>query len=162
MNILKTDGTIAQTRVAELKQISFLSLEEDEQGLLVTTNNDETIGVLFETNPVVTAANGKLIVKSTEKNWEFMITDIVEIQFGDTSNATGINNLENFGILVQENGVLLRDIPKGVKPQVYSIDGRKLPTPSFQNGELQLNRSTLGKGIFIVKVGKFSTKIQLH
>jgi hypothetical protein len=44
---------------------------------------------------------------------------------------------------------------------IYSIDGRSLPTPSFSNGELRLSRATLGTGIFIVKVGTFSTKIQL-
>ena len=34
MNIQKTDGTIAQTRLADLKQISFLTVEEGGQGLL--------------------------------------------------------------------------------------------------------------------------------
>ena len=159
MNIQKTDGTIAQTRVADLKQISFLTVEEG-QGLLVKTLGGEKVGVLFETNPVVTVSNGKLTVKpSSEDAVEFEITDISEIQFGEVS-GTAISELEGFACVLQDGGLLLRGLPKDAKPRVYSIDGRSLPTPSFSNGELRLSRATLGTGIFIVKVGTFSTKIK--
>ena len=47
MNIQKTDGTTSQTRVADLKQISFLTVEEGGQGLLVKTMGGETTAVLF-------------------------------------------------------------------------------------------------------------------
>ena len=82
-----------------------------------------------------------------------------EIVFGDTT--TGIRALRDFDFVVQDSGALLRGIPEGASPRVYSIDGRSLPAPSVINGELQLNRATLGTGIFIVKVGTFSTKIKL-
>ena len=52
MNILKTDGTRAQTRVADLKQISFLTVDEGGQGLILRTLGGEMAAVLFETNPV--------------------------------------------------------------------------------------------------------------
>ena len=162
MNIQKTDGTTNQTRVADLKQISFLTVDEGGQGLLVKTLGGETTAVLFETNPVVTISSGKLIVKSSSAEAvEFEITDIAEIQFGDASDASAISDLEGFACVLQDGGVLLRGIPNCVKPCVYSIDGRSLPTPHFRGGELRLSRATLGTGIFIVKVGTFSTKIQL-
>ena len=161
LNIQKTDGTSTQTRVADLKQISFLTVDEGGQGLLVKTLDGETAAVLFETNPVVTVSSGKLIVKSSSADAvEFEITDIAEIQFGDASGATAISDLEGFACVLQDGGVLLRGIPKGVVPRVYSIDGRSIPTPPFLGGELRLDRATLGTGIYIVKVGKFSTKIQ--
>lgn len=161
MNIQKTDGTIAQTRVADLKQISFLTVDEGGQGLLVKTSGGETTAVLFEASPVVTVSSGKLTVKSSSADAvQFEISDIVEIQFGDASDATGISNLEGFACVLQDGGVLLRGIPKGVKPRICSIDGRSLPTPPFSDGELRLSRATLGTGIFIVNVGKFSTKVQ--
>lgn len=162
MNIQKTDGTTDQTRVADLKQISFLTVDEGGQGLLVKTLGGETTAVLFETNPVVTISSGKLIVKSSSAEAvEFEITDIAEILFGDASDASAISDLEGFACVLQDGGVLLRGIPNSVKPRVYSIDGRSLPTPHFRGGELRLSRATLGTGIFIVKVGTFSTKIQL-
>ena len=161
MNLLKTDGTSTQTRVADLKQISFLAVDAGNQGLLVKTLGDETVAVLFEANPVVTVSNGKLVVKSSSATpAEFQISDIAEIVFGDASDVTPIGELEGFAFVIQDNGALLRGIPKDVKPQVYSIDGRSLPTPPLHNGELRLSRATLGSGIFIVKVGTFSTKIK--
>lgn len=161
MNIQKMDGTNTRTRVADLSQISFLTLDGKGQGLLVKTLDDEMAAVLFETSPVVTVSSGKLIVKSSSSNTiEFEISDIAEIQFGDASEVTAITELKGFSCVLQDNGVALRDIPKGIKPRIYTLDGRSVPTPPFQNGELRLNHATLGKGIFILKVGEFSTKIQ--
>ena len=161
MNILKTDGTRSQTRVADLKQISFLTVDEGGQGLLLKTLGGETAAVLFETNPVVTVSNGKLNVSSGSTDAvEFEISDIAEIQFGDASGGSSISHPEGFSCVLQDDGMLLRGIPKGIAPRVYSLDGRSLPTPPFQGGELRLSRGTLGSGIFIVKVGAFSTKIK--
>lgn len=162
MNIQKADGTCVQTRVADLKQISFLTVEEGGQGLLVKTLGGQTAAVLFETNPVVTVSSGKLVVKSSSADAvEFEISDIAEIQFGDASDETAISRHEGFACVLQEGGALLRGIPQGTVARVYSLDGRCLPTPPCHGGELRLSRATLGAGIFIVKVGTFSTKIQL-
>lgn len=162
MNILKTDGTTTETRVAELDEISFLTVEQGGQGLLVKTTGGETSRVLFEANPVVTISSGKLIVKSTAADAiEIEITDIAEILFGDASDPAAINHLKGFECILQDGGALLRGIPEGMKPRVYTIDGRCLPTPPHSNGELQLNRSTLGSGVYIIKVGTFTTKIKL-
>ena len=162
MNIQKKDGTTMQTRVADLKQINFLTTNEGGQGVLVKTQDGETAAILFKTVPVVTFASGKLTVKSTYADpVEFEITDIAEIQFGDKSEATAINLPKGLTCVLQEGGTLLRGIPEGVQPRLYSLDGRILPTPPVVEGELQLNRSTLGSGVFIVKIGSLATKIQL-
>ena len=162
MNIQKKDGTTMQTRVADLKQINFLTTNEGDQGLLVKTQDGETAAILFKTVPVVTIASGKLIVTSTYADpVEFEITDIAEIQFGDKSEVTAINLPKGLTCVLQEGGILLRGIPEGVQPRLYSLDGRNLPTPPVEEGELQLNRSTLGSGVFIVKIGSLATKIQL-
>lgn len=162
MNIEKADGTRSQLRVADLKQISFLAVEDDGQGLLVMTSDGHTSVVLFNSKPVVTFSDGKLKVKSSSADVvEFEIADIAEMQFCDASEALAIAGPEGTTCVLQDGGVLLRDIPKGIVPCVYAIDGRSIPTPSFQGSELRLSRATLGTGIFIVKVGKFSTKIKL-
>lgn len=162
MNIQKKDGTTMQTRVADLKQINFLTTNEGGQGLLVKTQDGKTAAILFKTVPVVTIASGKLTVKSTYADpVEFEITDIAEIQFGDKSEATAINLPKGLTCVLQEGGTLLRGIPEGVQPRLYSLDGRNLPTPPVEEGELQLNRSTLGSGVFIVKIGSLATKIKL-
>lgn len=160
MNIQKTDGTSLQARVADLKQISFLTVDEGGQGLILKTLGGEMATVLFEANPIVTVSSGRLSIKpSSESAIVYEITDIAEIVFGDISEATPISKTEGFAFVVQDGGALLRGIPAGTKPLVYSIDGRKLPSPPCHNGELRLSRETLGSGIFVVKVGTFSTKV---
>ena len=160
MNVVKTDGTSAQTRVADLKQIKFLTVEQGGQGLLVTTTDGETAAVLFETNPVVTISDGKLIVKSASADdVQFEIDDIAEMKFGNASDATAIDATEGFACVLQDGGVLLRGIPANVEPRVCSIDGRSIPTPAVADGCLLLNRRTLGSGIFVVKAGSFSAKV---
>ena len=160
MNIQKTDGTTTLTRVADLSKISFLTVEKGGQGLIVQTLGGERATVLFEANPVVTVSQGKLIIKSSSADpVGFEITDIAEILFGET--GTSISKPEGFACVLQDGGVLLRGIPKDAKPHVYSLDGRSLATPPFTGGEMRLSRATLGTGIFIVKVGTFSTKIKL-
>lgn len=161
MNIVKTDGTRIQTRVEELKQISFLTVSEGGEGLVVKTIGGGTASILFEESPVVTIQKGKLTIKpKTTDAVEFEITDIEEIVFGKKDDETTINKLEGFGFILQNGGALLKGIPEGTEPRIYTIDGRTVPTPPLHNGELRLSRNTLGTGIFIVKVGTFSTKIK--
>ena len=162
MNILKTDGTSTQTRVADLKQISFLTVDEGGQGIMVTTLSGATAAVLFDTNPVVTVSKSKLVITpSTSDAVEFEIADIAEIQFGETSDPTAISTPKGFSWVLQDGGALLRDIPEGAEVRVFALDGRCLPAPSPRGGELLLDRATLGSGIFVVKVGDFSAKIRL-
>ena len=162
MKVLKKDGTSAKTRVADLKEISFLTVDGTGQGFQVKTLGGETADVLFESNPVVTVSDGKLIVKPrTADAVEFELSDIAVILFGQTTGVKALGEQKGLACILQDGGALLRGIPSGVKPCVYSLDGRSLPTPPVRGGELRLNRTTLGTGVFIVKVGTFSTKIKL-
>lgn len=162
INVQMTDGTVAQTRAAELDEITFLTLEEGGQGLIVKTVGGETARVLFEANPVVTISNGKMVVKSDPSvKQEFVITDIEEILFGDATDPAGIDRVDGFAFVLQKEGALLRGIPENVKPRVYSVDGRSIPLPHYTGGELLLTRESLGTGVFIVKVGTFTTKIMI-
>ena len=169
MNVVKTDNTRTQTRLADLKGISFLAVDAGRQGLIVKSVGGETTEVLFETNPVVTAANGKLTIKpGTDDGMEFEINDIAEIVFGEVTTGISLTpdpspkgEGSKYVFVLQDRGATLRNISEGVKPRVYAVDGRSLPTPPVVNGELLLNRATLGSGVFIVKVGAFSTKIKL-
>ena len=162
MKVLKKDGTCAKTRVADLKEISFLMVDGTGQSLQVKTLGGETADVLFEANPVVTVSDGKLIVKPRKADAvEFEISNIAEILFGQTTGVKIAGEEKGFSCLLQEGGALLRGIPKGVRPRIYTLDGRSVTTPPVHGGELRLNRITLGTGVFIVKVGTFSTKIKI-
>lgn len=162
MKVQKKVGTVSATRVADVKQITFLAIDAAEQGFQVNTLGGQTVAVLFETTPVVTLTSGKLTVKpQSGDTMQFEITDIAEILFNKGTDITSVSAPQGFACVLQEGGALLRNIPLGTTPHVYSLDGRMLPTPTVRGGQLRLSRSTLGPGVFIVKVGTFSTKIRL-
>lgn len=161
MNIQKTDGKCVQTRVADLSQITFLTVKEGNQGLQIKTASGEIATVLFEGNPVLTTSDGKLTIKSSgEDALTFEIADIKEIVFCDTQSSISSNKAEGISCVVQNDGVLFLGIPEGVVPCVCTLDGRGLPSPSVRNGEMKLNKATLGTGVFIVKISGFSCKIR--
>lgn len=162
MNVQKSDGSSSSIRVADLKNISFLTVDKGSQGLLVKSNGGKTTAVLFESNPEVTVSAGKLIIKSNAPEpTEIEITDIAEIVFGDGSGSVGMIEQNDLVCVVYDDGVVLRGIPAGAEPAVYTLAGQRVATPPCQNGELRLSRTTLGSGIFIVKVGSSAIKIKL-
>lgn len=96
MNVQKKDGTSAQTRVAELKQISFLTVDEGGQGLLVKTLGGETAAVLFEAHPVVTIpkmtpnnlSNHKILIALQNRNMIFvMMKHAIKTRINVNANA---------------------------------------------------------------------------
>lgn len=160
MNIQKNDGTCVQTRVADLSQITFLTVREDNQGLQIKTLGGEVATVLFEGNPVLTVSDEKLTIKSSGKDaLTFEIADIKEIVFCDTQSSLSSSKAECISCVVQKDGILFRGIPREAVPYICTLDGRGLPSPSVHNGEMKLNRATLGAGVFIVKIDGFSSKI---
>ena len=127
MNILMADGSSSQIRVAELSEISFLSVNDRKDCLLLSTK-----------------ASGE-----------------VKILFGDSASVNSIKRIPGFSMVVRQDGVLIRGIPQGVVPGAYTTDGISVPLPDSRNGELMLSREALGRGVYVLKVGSFTTKIKL-
>ncbi len=163
MNVHKADGSSSSLRVADLKNISFLTVDKDNTSLSIKKTDGKTTTILFESNPVMTISDGTLLIRSSAPEpTEIGIADIAEIAFGDGSNSINkVDKDDDLVCVVYDNGVTLRGIPTDVAPMIYTIDGRRIATPDCQDGELKLSRATLGGGIFIVKIGSFATKIKL-
>lgn len=162
MDIRHKDGTRSRTRVADVKDIHFLTVGEGGQGLLVTVVGGETVGVNFDTHPVVNFDNGKMVVTTTGADaLTFELNDIAEIRFGDTLDATAIDEINAPSYLLQDGAIVLQHIPRGVTPHVYALDGRRLSTPPISDGTLRLSRATLGNGVVIVEIGNCTAKVKL-
>lgn len=163
MNILMADGSSSQIRVAELSEISFLSVNDRKDCLLLSTKASGEVKILFESHPVITASRGKLQItlSSPSDTMEYEISDIAEIRFSDSASVNSIKRIPGFSMVVRKDGVLIRGIPQGVVPGAYTTDGISVPLPDSRNGELMLSREALGRGVYVLKVGSFTTKIKL-
>lgn len=163
MRVQKTDATFTLTRVSELSKISFLSIADKEKVLIVNTSVSDPIIVLIENQPEVTVSEGCLVItsKSVDSPVKIEIDDISEIKFGDASSAS--LSAPAVGIVCQllPEAAIFKGVPENADIRICTIDGRNVPVQKCVDGELCLTRSILGKGIFVVRIGAFVTKITL-
>lgn len=163
MCVHKTDGTYALTRVAELLKISFLSIDDQNKGMIVNTSVSEPLVVLFEAQPEVTVSDGKLVVasKSAASSVEIEISNITEITFGIPASISAPGRDSGIVCVLQSGAAFFKGIPEGRVAEICGVDGRIVPAPAVTGGELRLDSDSLGKGIFIVRIGTFTTKVTL-
>lgn len=164
MRVHNADNTYTLTRVSELSKISFLSIADKDRGVIVKTVNSEPVTVLFDKQPVISMEDGSMTVtsQSADSPVTIQINDISEIKFG-TPTPTSITGTTVKGVTCEllPGAALFRGIADGVRPMVCTIDGRILSAPSCDGGEMRLSRENVGAGIFIVRIGTFTTKITL-
>lgn len=163
MRVQNTDGTYTLTRVAEISRISFLSVADRGKAMIVSTVDSDPVTVLFEAQPEVTVSEGSLIIssKSTDTQVRIEINDISEIRFGEDISMSVPVATADIVCVLQGGSAIFKGITDGMKVNVCTIDGRSVPVPDCTGGELRLSRSNLGTGIFIVRIGTFTSKITL-
>lgn len=164
MHLHRADGTETVTRVAELSKITFLSIDDPGKGLTVGTAAGASVAVSFEDQPVVTVAAGKLRIASAapDSPVEIEIDDITEIRFGNASTAVSApGGSDGVACVLQPGAALFRGIAEGMSVSICTVDGRSVPVPAAAGGEMTLSRQQTGPGIYIVRIGSFTTKITL-
>lgn len=73
-----------------------------------------------------------------------------------------LKDVQGIACMAQADGVIFTNIPANTKALVFSLDGRTTPVQTVgADGTLTLSRSELGTGIFIVKIGTFTSKVRL-
>lgn len=164
--VQKTDGTCTLTRVAELSRISFLSVGDQGRQLVVRTTGDAgPVTVELEDQPELTVAEGRLVVASRKAGEpvEIEIDNIAEIRFsqGGTGIGDAGSGAQGITCVLQRGAALFRGIPEGAAVRVCTADGRSVAVPACPGGEMRLSRELLGRGIYIVRIGAFTTKITL-
>lgn len=163
MRVQKTDGTFTITRVNEISKIHFLSIADPGKAMVVTTTDSNQATMLFKDQPYITMSEGKLSVSSASSDTpvEIEIDNILEIKFRDATSISTPTEDSGIVCVLQPGAALFRGLPQGMRVTVCTTDGRSIPVQPSTDGELQLSRSKFGKGIYVVHIGTFSTKITL-
>lgn len=115
----------------------------------------------FDSMPEISFTGSKLHVKTTgAQPVEFDLDDIEALEFVDLS---GIDSAEAPGLNVfaDAQGVHFRGAAQGASAAVYSIAGQLLKAATCPAGEFDLNRDEFGRGIYIVRIDGFTTKVAL-
>lgn len=131
--------------------------------LIVTPVSGEAVRFVFEQEPEVSFVGSKLHVKTNEagRTAEFEMDDIESLSF-DTASGAAAAEAPGSGIVCTHRGesVVFSNIPEGTAAAVYTPDGKVVMT-AVAGGELTLDRSSLGAGLYIVRIGAFAAKVKL-
>lgn len=135
------------------------------EGITVYPALGEPVNFLFENEPEISFLADKLVVRTAQSKTpvEFEIDNISEITLGELSgiDAEAAAELKGITATAEAGAVTFSNIPKGTAVTVYTLDGRKALTVMTTDGTCRIDRSKPGTGIYIVRIGAFSTKVAL-
>lgn len=112
-----------------------LTVQADDYPYLTFETADGTKTSVSTTALTITIQNGKLMAGTTELS----LADLSMMYFSSTSETTAINAVE------------ADDLSLGDADAVYDLAGRRIP-----------NGATLSKGIYVIKKGSITRKIQVR
>lgn len=112
-----------------------LTVQADDYPYLTFETADGTKMSVSTTALTITIQNGKLMAGTTELS----LADLSMMYFSSTSETTAINAVE------------ADDLSLGDADAVYDLAGRRIP-----------NGATLSKGIYVIKKGSITRKIQVR
>ncbi|MDE6278263.1 MAG: T9SS type A sorting domain-containing protein [Muribaculaceae bacterium] len=130
--------------------------------LIVTPVSGEAVRFVFEQEPEVSFVGSKLHVKTNDASnkAEFEIDNVASLSFDNSSDVSAAT--PGSGIVCSHRGdaVVFSNIPEPTAAAVYTVDG-KMVLSGVANETLTLDRSRLGAGLYIVRIGAFTAKVKL-
>lgn len=130
----------------------------EPNGLEVTLCDGATATVLFDANPELSFTGSKLVVTLPDRDGLTYELDAVEsIVFKTVSGAEDII-ADAITMQATAAGVTFGNLGVGTPVTVYDLQGRAVQC-AVADGSFTLERSTLPRGVYIVKINNFTTKL---
>ena len=146
--------------VATLTWLSASALD----GLTITPFTGDPVTFLYSQEPDISFIGKSLKITTigSEAPVTLDMDNIKEITLGKSAGVEDLKDVQGIACMAQADGVIFTNIPANTKALVFSLDGRTTPVQTVgADGTLTLSRSELGTGIFIVKIGTFTSKVRL-
>lgn len=136
---------------------------EVANALRITPRSGEPVTILFSQQPEVTFNASKLVIDLTDAPVSMDLADIEDMQFVYAqSSGKEITEIDTADITVRYNGnnIIFSNLPDGCDISVYGVDGR-CRVQAKASGTWTLDGSTLGRGIYIIKLNNNVIKISI-
>ena len=115
---------------------------------------------LFEASPEITFVDSKLqITTADEASVAYDLDDVVDIQFKTLDSALAAD-LQSLTITATGDGILVGNLPEDSSVAVYDLNGRAL-IQTVASDTFAVSRQDLGRGVYVLKINNFVTKITL-
>lgn len=131
--------------------------------LRITPRSGEPITILFSQQPEIKFNASQLAIDLTDAPVSMDLADIEDIQFVYAqSSDKEITEIDTADITVCYNGnnIIFSNLPERCDISVYGLDGR-CRTQTKASGTWTLDGSTLGRGIYIIKINNTVIKISI-
>lgn len=149
--------------------LGVLGVRGGVEALHIHSTSRGVVTVLLADGPVLTFNNDRsLTVEAPSKpGIEPVVLDFDDIEkceYGAQGDYSSVREMAGetmsaITVALDSDGVTFAGIPEGTFVEVYSIQGLPVKSEKSVSGSYRLERSSLGHGVYIVRIGVFVTKL---
>lgn len=131
-----------------------------EGSLNIRTKSGDVVTIKYADQPEI-KFNGTKMTITTATTDEPVVIELSDIDGMEPEKPAGIGAVaENLmTIMTDASGVHFTGVPDGATVLVAAIDGRVWVNTVVSDGEYHLYAADFAKGIYIVKINQFTTKV---
>lgn len=142
--------------LAAMLFIPSVAFADDVTVLQVNYNDGSSVNFAFTDSPAFSFKADSIDVTSSSSSLQTVMSEVKDFKFVNVT--TGINAIEN-GAQVSGGQAFLSNLSDGEAVRVYSISGKLVLSTKAEGGNAQLDLAGLGRGIYIIRTAKTSTKV---
>lgn len=137
---------------------SSMMLAQEYNNVVVTLTDGTSRTISLSEKPIVTIANGKLVIKTDMSTTEFDRANVARFNF--VSDLVGIDEISSDDNEVIKDGdnLYFSNLPEDSLIKIYTADG-SLVKSTTASGAYKISLAEFSAGVYIVSVNGVSTKI---
>ena len=137
---------------------SSMMLAQEYNNVVVTLTDGSSRTISLSEKPIVTIANGKLVIKTDMSTTEFDRANVARFNF--VSDLVGIDEISSDDNEVIKDGdnLYFSNLPENSLIKIYTADG-SLVKSMTASGAYKISLAEFSAGVYIVSVNGVSTKI---
>ena len=139
---------------------SSMMLAQEYNNVVVTLTDGTSRTISLSEKPIVTIANGKLVIKTDMSTTEFDRANVARFNF--VSDLVGIDEISSDDNEVIKDGdnLYFSNLPENSLIKIYTADG-SLVKSTTASGAYKISLAEFSAGVYIVSVNGVSTKIAI-
>ena len=145
--------------ILALLLLSVVVTHAQEYSKVVVTLTDGTSRTIsLSEKPIVTIANGKLVIKTDMSTTEFDRANVARFNFDAEVDGVDEILLDDDGVTKDGDNLYLSNLPENSLIKIYTADGSLVKSMTASSA-YTISLAELSAGVYIVSVNGVSTKI---
>ena len=139
---------------------SSMMLAQEYNNVVVTLTDGTSRTISLSEKPIVTIANGKLVIKTEMSTTELDRANVARFNF--VSDVVGVDRIssDDNGVIKEGDNLYFSNLPENSLIKIYTADG-SLVKSMTASGAYKISLAEFSAGVYIVSVNGVSTKIAI-